>query len=230
MEELGPQELGDLLQELEEEYGAQESLPQEVEELLHVLQSGPPLDRCDAAEQLGEVGTSSPQIVRALIAAYESDAYSMVNRAAAKALRVPVHQGYLKEHPDLMEATERAIKQRAGADKQRSRLDTKRVLLLLGAFLPVLAYIVGIFVGGYIATPSNLSLSGYLDIAFRRYQVPKLICGLPGLALSLFLLWLASVTTQKEKRSGVIVVILICLCAIVTLAVGFGMGLFLMLG
>jgi hypothetical protein len=119
MEELQPEDIGELLQELEEEYGAQESLPEEVEELLHVLQSSSAaLDRRDAAEQLGNLETSSPRIVRGLIAAYGSDPYSMVNRAAAKSLRAPVHQEYLQENPDLMGVTERALQQGPGADRQ----------------------------------------------------------------------------------------------------------------
>ncbi len=120
MEELQPKDLEELVRELEEESGAQESLPGEVEELLRVLQSGTLyLARRDAAEQLGKVGTSSPRIVHTLIAAYESDPYSMVNRAAAESLRTHVHQEYLQEHPDLMEAAERALQKRPGADRQR---------------------------------------------------------------------------------------------------------------
>lgn len=119
MEGLQPEDIEDLLQELEEEYGAQESLPQEVEELLHVLQSrSRHLDRLDAAERLGNVEVSNPRIVRALIAAYESDPYAMINRAAAKSLRAPVHQAYLQQHPDLMQAVETARQQRSGADRQ----------------------------------------------------------------------------------------------------------------
>jgi hypothetical protein len=127
MEELKPQDIEDLLQEREEGDGAQESLPQEVEELLRVLQSGSAaLDRRDAAEDLGKVGTSNPRIVRVLIGAYESDPSSMVNRAAAKSLRALAHQEYLQQHPDLMEATERALQERPGADRQRSRPNTIR--------------------------------------------------------------------------------------------------------
>jgi Tfp pilus assembly protein PilF/sugar lactone lactonase YvrE len=124
MAELRSEDLEELVQELEEEDSTQESLPQEVEELLHVLQSGTLYSaRGDAAEQLGKVGTSSPRIVRALIAAYESDFSSTVNRAAAKSLRAPVHQEYLQQHPDLMEATEGALQQRPGADRQLPRPD-----------------------------------------------------------------------------------------------------------
>ena len=97
MEELQPQDLEDLLQELEEEEAAQESLPREVEELLHVLLSGSRhLDRRDAAERLGSVETSSPRIVRALRAACDSDRYPEVRKAAAKSLRASVHQEHLQ--------------------------------------------------------------------------------------------------------------------------------------
>jgi hypothetical protein len=119
VEELQPQDLEDLLQDLHEEGGVGESLPPEVEELLRVLQSGTRYyARSDAAEQLGKVGTSSPRIVRALLAAYESDPYRLVRWAAAESLRAPVHQAYIQEHPDLMKATERALQPRPGADRQ----------------------------------------------------------------------------------------------------------------
>lgn len=118
MEELRPEDIEELLRELEEDSGAQESLPREVEELLHVLQSGSRhLDRLNAAVKLGNVDTSSPRIVRALRAAKTSDPYATVGRAAVKSLRAPVHQAYIQEHPELMEATESALEQRPGADR-----------------------------------------------------------------------------------------------------------------
>lgn len=102
MEELGPRELEDLVQELEGEAGALESLPQEVEDLLRVLQSSNLHSaRQDAAEQLGNVGTSSDRIVRALIAACDFDRYPEVRRAAAKSLRASVHQEYLQRELGL---------------------------------------------------------------------------------------------------------------------------------
>jgi hypothetical protein len=102
MEELRPEDIEDLLQELEEESGAQESLPQEVEDLLRVLKSGNLHSaRQDAAEQLGNVGTSSDRIVRALIAASESDLHPNVRRAAAKSLRASAHQEYLQRELGL---------------------------------------------------------------------------------------------------------------------------------
>ena len=87
MEKPHSNDIDQLLQELEEESGAQKSPPPEVEELLQALQSGSGiLDRRDAAKQLGSVATSSPRIVRALIAACESDPHPEVNRAAAKSV------------------------------------------------------------------------------------------------------------------------------------------------
>ena len=110
MEELKPDELEELVQELESESGEEETLSPEVEELLRDLQSGSSaLDRMDAAQQLGEVGTSNPRIVRGLIAVYESDSYSMVSRAAAKALRAPVHQECLQQDPELAESAKKAL-------------------------------------------------------------------------------------------------------------------------
>jgi hypothetical protein len=113
MEEMQLQDTEQPLQQLEGEYSTEDSLPPQVEELLHVLQSdGLYSARRDAAEQLGKVETSSPRIVRALIAAYESDSYAAVNRAAAQSLRSPVHQACLRRHPDLLEASDKTILQR----------------------------------------------------------------------------------------------------------------------
>lgn len=99
VEELRPEDLEELVQELAEESGSPEPSPPEVEELLRELQSGSDGQaRREAAEQLGKVGTSSHRIVRALIAA--SDPHSGVSREAAKSLRAPVHQEYFQQHPD----------------------------------------------------------------------------------------------------------------------------------
>lgn len=114
MEELEPQELEDLVQELEEA-GAQESLLQEVENLLRVLQSGNlHTARQDAAEQLGNVRTSSDRIVLALITASESDPHPDVRRAATGSLQAPVHKEYLRQHPNVVESTKRALQQVPG--------------------------------------------------------------------------------------------------------------------
>jgi hypothetical protein len=172
VEELKPQDIEDLLQELEEEDSTQESPPPEVEETLRVLQSGTLyLGRRDAAEQLGRVGTSSPRIIRVLRAAQESDPHPEVRRTAAKSLRAPVHEEYLEEPPDLMEATMRALQQRPGADrqlprsdtgtdKQLHRTDTKGALLSrrLLMWSSVAGLAVGLVVGLGLADP-NLSSS-----------------------------------------------------------------------
>ena len=97
MEERQLQDIEQLLDELEEEHGAEESLPSDVEELLHALQSSNLyLARLDAAERLGKVDTSDSGIVQALIAALESDSIPEVRRAATKSLRAAVHQEYLQ--------------------------------------------------------------------------------------------------------------------------------------
>ena len=120
MDELHPEDLEELVKELEGEPGIEESLSPEVESLLQDLQTGSLyLAREDAAEQLGKVETSSHRIVQALVGAYQSDPYSVVSKAAARSLRAPVHQEYLRQHPDLMEATERALQQRPGSDTRK---------------------------------------------------------------------------------------------------------------
>ncbi len=114
MEELGPQELEDLAQELEGEDGAEEPLSAEVEELLRDLQSGGAyLDRYRAAHGLGNVEESSPRILRALTVAQKSDPHSDVRRAAAGSLRAPVHQEYLRQHPEVVAAAAESALQQA---------------------------------------------------------------------------------------------------------------------
>jgi hypothetical protein len=127
VEELHPEDIEDLLQELEEEAGAHEPLAQGTEDLLRVLESGSPyLARQNAADQLGNVKTSGSRIIRALAAAQASDAYPEVRRAAAKALRAPVHQRHVQQHPELQEIAGRAIEKvpsPEGLDKDtRARL------------------------------------------------------------------------------------------------------------
>jgi hypothetical protein len=69
MEELSPQDIEGLLQELEGDYGAEESLPPQVDDLLRDLQSDKTSTRLEAAHQLGELSVSSHRIVHALITA-----------------------------------------------------------------------------------------------------------------------------------------------------------------
>jgi hypothetical protein len=98
MEELQPEDLEELVQELEEEDRAEEISPQEVEALLRDLQADSIDTRRAAAERLGKLTTSNPEIVQALIAAKENDAIYAVKKAAEDALRAPVHQEYLAQH------------------------------------------------------------------------------------------------------------------------------------
>ncbi len=116
MEELRPEELEELVQELEGVSDEEEALSPEVEELLRGLGPwSPEHTRRDAAEQLGRLGTSDPRIVQALIAACESPS-DLVSAAAARSLRAPVHQECLQRHPDLAEAVESAFQQAPDTD------------------------------------------------------------------------------------------------------------------
>jgi hypothetical protein len=156
MEELVPQELEDLVQELEEA-SAQESLPQEVEDLLRVLQSGDlHAVRQDAAEQLGNVGTSSPRIVRALIAASESDPHPNVRRAATGSLRAPVHKEYLRQHPDVVESTVNALQQGPGKGETRRGLGGGQGISLIRCLVisPIAGLAVGLALGLWDADQS----------------------------------------------------------------------------
>ncbi len=131
MEDIQPQELEDLVHELGGENGAEESLPPDVEEFLRRLESDRlPIDQRDAAVRLGRVGSSSPRIVRALCAACESPSYSL-SIAAAEALRSPVHQEYLQQHPDLMEEVGRALPAPAGTESDMPTVgpEAERILV-----------------------------------------------------------------------------------------------------
>lgn len=115
MTELPPEELEDLVQDVEEESHTEESLPPEVEELLRTLRSGGPyLDRRSAALELGNLDTSSPRILQALAVAQASDPHPDVRRAAAGSLRAPVHQETLRRHPDAATVKESAHDQGPG--------------------------------------------------------------------------------------------------------------------
>jgi hypothetical protein len=106
-EPLSEDSIQELLDELEEEYGAPEPPPPDVEELLRELLSGSDAHaRREAAEQLGKLDASNPRIVQALIVARKSDTHTIVRDAAARALRAPAHQECMQEHPDVLEATE----------------------------------------------------------------------------------------------------------------------------
>ncbi len=111
MEQLQPEHLEELVQELEgESDDAEEWLSLEVEELLRDLQ---PLrgfmSRLRAARQLGAINRSSRQVVQALLAAAKTDDTAEVRAAAAESLRAPVHQTFVQEHPELREAVDTAV-------------------------------------------------------------------------------------------------------------------------
>jgi hypothetical protein len=110
MDRLQPQELEDLVQDLEGDTGAEEFLPPAVEKLLQNLKPGPrPMLRIRAAEQLGQITVSNTQVVRALVTAAETDSVARVRSTAAESLRARVHLRCLQQHPDLLQAVERVV-------------------------------------------------------------------------------------------------------------------------
>jgi hypothetical protein len=119
MVELRSEDLEELAQELEEEYGTDESLPLEDEELLRDLQDDSTSTRLEAAHQLGKLSTSSAAIVQALIFAQESDGDSTVRWYAARALRAPAHQKVLRQHPSQKKRTQFLVGQVAAAKRKR---------------------------------------------------------------------------------------------------------------
>ncbi len=119
MEELGPEELEELVQELGGEAGAEEALSPEVAQLLKDLQpTRLYTSRRRAAEQLGEVNRSNREVVLALLVAGETDASADVRAAAGESLRAPVHQAVLQQHPELGERAQ-AVLERTAVARER---------------------------------------------------------------------------------------------------------------
>ena len=119
MEELRPEELEDLLQELQGECDQEDALSPEVEQLLRDLQPARRFTaRLRAARQLGEVSSSSRQIVQALATVAESDASDEVRAVAAESLRAPVHHEFLQEVLERKKAIDTARQQRLSAQRQ----------------------------------------------------------------------------------------------------------------
>jgi len=148
MEELRPEELEALVQELEGESEEEEALSPEVEELLRDLaQASFGLARLKAAEDLGELSESSPRIVRALIAAGESDAFLGVREAALESLRAPVHQEILREYPDLMQHARSATEQTATQLAMLAREGRKRRIRVIPLVVGGLFALVGLVLG-----------------------------------------------------------------------------------
>lgn len=126
MEELHPEELEELVQELEgESREEEEALSPEVERLLRGLgRWSPEHTQRDAAAQLGKMRKSSPQIVQALLKACQSPS-GLVRAAAAKSLRAPAHQECLQRHPELTAAAESALRQAPDTDWLKGTLSGK---------------------------------------------------------------------------------------------------------
>lgn len=131
MEELQPQDIEELLQELEEEDPAEESQPLNVSELLQDLQAKSIDTRKAAAERLGKLDESSPKIVRALVVVKETDPIYAIRKAAEEALRAAVHKEYLEQQPDPVEETD-LFRVRRGDYHRVATSDSKILDWLLG--------------------------------------------------------------------------------------------------
>ncbi len=122
MEELQPEELEELVQELEGEGSAEEPLPPKVQALLRDLQ---PVrlytSRQRAAKELGQINQSSREVVLALVETAETDSSAEVRTTAAESLRAPVHQVVLRQYPELGEQAQAAA-ERAAAARERGLL------------------------------------------------------------------------------------------------------------
>lgn len=122
MDELRPQDIEDVLRELEGEDGTEEPLPPEVEQLLQALQ--PPnlyVARQRAAKQLGTVGWSSWQVVHDLLVVGETDPSAEVRGMAVESLRAPVHQAVLQRYPELRDRAQVLAQQIEAAQEREQR-------------------------------------------------------------------------------------------------------------
>jgi len=117
MQEQSPEDIEELLDELEKEYDTKAALPPEVENLLQNLQPrNRYASRRRAAEQLGKLKESNLRIVQSLVAAGESDADGAVKRAVLESLRAPAHQEVLQEYPELTKRAAEAARQVVAAE------------------------------------------------------------------------------------------------------------------
>ena len=196
MEDLQPEELEELVQELEGESGAEEPLSPEVEKLLRDLEPERPMElKIEAVRQLGELVRSYPQIVKALAEASMWDANPQFRRLAAACLLAPAHQAVVEQHPgllpqyvknllreygmivepeekqrlDLAETIERARQQRPVSDPPRAQRPRRRK---------------------EAATPSR-----------RRKPVSNLHIGLM-LSAGVILLWIGIAGVQADMPAG----------------------------
>lgn len=134
----------DSFEEHKEEYGAQEPLVAEVEQLLEELQpDSPEAMRQRAVEQLGRLDASHPRIVKAVADVKESCGSPGMPEAATEAHRYPVHQEELQEQPASSEGA-------AGERKATTRLPILALHVLAG------------FLGWYALTVSWCVALSYL--------------------------------------------------------------------
>jgi hypothetical protein len=127
MEELQPEDLEELVRELEGESEEEEALSPEVEKLLSELQQANWwMLRQGAALRLGKLSESSPRIVQSLIAAAKSDSISGVREAATESLRAPAHQEILQEYPGLMQRAQSATEQVATQREEQTEEQIER--------------------------------------------------------------------------------------------------------
>ena len=165
MEELQPEELEELAQELGEESEKEEALSPEVEELLRNLQQGSWwMIRQGAALRLGKLSESSPRIVQALIAAAESDSILGVREAAMESLRAPVHQEILQQYPDLGQRAQAATKQVATQRERTGDIAPPEADRAKSAtwLLWVVASAVGLVLGSALERVFTIDLSAHM--------------------------------------------------------------------
>jgi len=79
-----------------------------------------PFTRREAAYKLGQLSISNDEIVQALAAAIALDSNADVRSTALQALQSPVHQAFLKDHPDFIRKATESAAQIQAEEKQRN--------------------------------------------------------------------------------------------------------------
>jgi hypothetical protein len=99
--------------------------------------------RRDAAIALGKLEESNEQAVIALLVAKSSDASDEVKKAALASLEAPIHQQYIKDHPDIFQ------KEKSWRTQEVARLQTEVSALLNRVLIAAAVGLIGL-VGAYL--------------------------------------------------------------------------------
>ena len=170
-----------------------------------------PSIRRAAADQLGQLSISTDEIVQALAAAVALDSDADVRSTALRALQAPVHQAFLKDHPDFIrEATRAAVQHQAHAKQReeakimaeyvRRRSRQRRYhLLILGSLLTSWCMFLVGAAQGWLAQGTvcvwQVGFIGFVIVivylSWRNWRCPACEAWLGGFRFHIHALWSA---------------------------------------